>query len=196
MSKQIFYYGTMNASKSAQLLMQNYNYKEQGLRTCLIKPSIDTRDSDELHMSVVSSRVGLKEKANWTISPEDSGDTIRNILYGMWTEPSVILVDECQFLNNEQIMSLADYCRINEVELHAFGLLKDFQNNLFEGSKTWLETSDNIIEIKTTCSKCTRKATCNLRLNNGNPTYDGNVVEIGGNESYVSVCREHYYNYD
>jgi len=192
MSKQIFFYGAMSASKSAQLLMQDYNYTEQGLVTMLIKPEIDNRDGE----FNISSRIGLSSKADYIINQDETPDVIKKHLKSdVLTYPDVILVDEAQFLTLLQVKTISNFALNNKIELHGFGLLKDFQNNLFEGSRAWLETSDNIVEIKTTCSKCTRKATCNLRLNDGEPVYDGDVVQIGGNESYVSVCREHYYDY-
>jgi len=192
MSKQIFFYGAMNASKSAQLLMQNYNYQEQGSRTLLVKPEIDTRDS----LIKISSRIGLKEDVDYIVDSDTSANEIYDYFCYSSTKPDVILIDESQFLTTEQVDAFSTFSRVEHIELHAFGLMTNFQNELFEGSKRWLETSDNIVEIKTTCSKCTRKATCNLRLNDGEPVYDGDVVQIGGNESYVSVCREHYYNYN
>ena len=192
MSKQIFYYGAMNSAKSAQLLMQNYNYKEQGANTLLVKPAIDTRDG---YLNI-SSRIGLKSEADYIIKPDTSQEEIMDYVLMNGNNIDVILVDEGQFISKKQADALSESTRIIGIELHVFGLLKDFQNNLFEGSQDWIETSDNIVEIKTTCSKCTRKATCNLRLNDGEPVYDGDVVQIGGNESYVSVCREHYYDYD
>jgi len=191
MSKQIFFFGCMNASKSAQLLMQNYNYREQGSHTLLVKPAIDTRDG----LTKISSRIGLKEDVDYMVDSDTSANEIRAYFGYLFTKPDVILIDESQFLTTEQVDAFSTFSRVEHIELHAFGLMTNFQNELFEGSKRWLETSDNIVEIKTTCSKCTRKATCNLRLNDGKPVYDGDVVQIGGNESYVSVCREHYYNY-
>ena len=192
MSKQIFYYGCMSASKSAQLLMQNYNYTEQGSHTLLVKPAIDTRDG----LMKISSRIGLSDEADYVVKPDTPDNEIYEYLGDLSIKPDVILIDESQFFTKEQVDAFSTIARINHIELHAFGLMTDFQNELFDGSKRWIETSDNIIEVKTTCSKCTRKATCNLRLNDGKPVYDGAVVQIGGNESYVSVCREHYYNYD
>lgn len=188
----MFFYGAMNASKSAQLLMQNYNYKEQGSNTLLVKPAIDTRDG---YLNI-SSRIGIKAEADYVIKPDTSREDIFYHILKQGNDIDVVLVDEAQFLSKEQVDALSESTRTMGIEIHAFALLKDFQNHIFEGSQAWIETSDNIVEIKTICSKCTRKATCNLRLNNGNPVYDGAVVQIGGNESYVSVCREHYYNYN
>ena len=52
--------------------------------------------------------------------------------------------------------------------------------------------ADNLKEIKTVCH-CGRKATMVLRLNEyGQITEDGNQIDIGGEEKYVSVCRKHF----
>ena len=71
-------------------------------------------------------------------------------------------------------------------------LRTDFQGNLFEGSQHLLAWADNLIEIKTICH-CGRKATMVLRTDaEGNVLREGAQVEIGGNESYISVCRKHF----
>ena len=40
------------------------------------------------------------------------------------------------------------------------------------------------------------KATMNLRINSGKPVYEGEQVQIGGDESYYPVCRFHYFHPD
>ena len=54
--------------------------------------------------------------------------------------------------------------------------------------------SDKIDEIKTICHYCSRKATMVLRMEDGKPVYEGAQVQIGGHESYISVCRKHWFN--
>ena len=74
----------------------------------------------------------------------------------------------------------------------ADGLRTDFQGHLFEGSMYLLAWADSLVEIKTICH-CGRKATMVLRLSQtGNPVHDGDQVKIGGNERYISVCRQHF----
>ena len=70
----------------------------------------------------------------------------------------------------------------------------DFKNELFEGSKYLLIYADKIEEMKTICWFCGKKATMNLRVHNGQPVYEGEQVQIGGNESYYPVCRYHYFH--
>ena len=60
-------------------------------------------------------------------------------------------------------------------------------------SKELLAISDNLIELKTICTKCSRKATMVIRIDeNGNPITEGKKIKVGGNESYQSVCRKHF----
>lgn len=32
-----------------------------------------------------------------------------------------------------------------------------------------------------------------LRTTNGKPVYEGEQIQIGGNETYIPVCRKHYF---
>lgn len=33
-----------------------------------------------------------------------------------------------------------------------------------------------------------------LRTENGKPVYEGAQIQIGGNETYIPVCRKHYFH--
>ena len=46
MSKLIYYYGTMNSSKTANLIMTAYNYTSQGRKILCLKPIEDSRWED------------------------------------------------------------------------------------------------------------------------------------------------------
>ena len=66
--------------------------------------------------------------------------------------------------------------------------------NAFPGSKRLLEIADEIEELKTIC-ECGKKATQNMRLKNGVPTFKGEQVLIDGEKneySYVAVCGSCY----
>ena len=102
------------------------------------------------------------------------------------------MIDEAQFLTKNQVKQLGDIVDLLDIPVLTFGIRTDFQGNLFEGSKYLLAWADNLKEIKTVCH-CGRKATMVLRLNEyGQITEDGNQIDIGGEEKYVSVCRKHF----
>ena len=79
------------------------------------------------------------------------------------------------------------------IPVMGFGLKNDFQNNLFEGSMYMLLYADKIEEMKTICWFCEKKAIMALRVDENNrPIREGNQIQIGGNDSYLPVCRKHH----
>ena len=195
MAQLYFYYGAMQSSKSANLLMVAHNYRSQDKEVILMTPSIDDRSG----VGVISSRAGMEEEAVPLGPEENVYSALKSELIdsnGKRKNIHCILVDEAQFLTEEQVKSLSNIVDSFNIPVMCYGLKNDFQNNLFEGSETLLLYADKIIEIKTICAKeeCGKKAIMNLRLSDGEPVYEGKQVQIG-DESYVPVCRKHYFNY-
>lgn len=186
MAKLYFYYSTMNAGKSTILLQSSYNYRERGMRTLVFAPEID----DRFGAGVVSSRIGLQSEA---ITFSISENLFRRIQQEHEKQKvDCVLVDEAQFLTKKQVRQLGDVCDDLGIPVLAYGLRTDFQGNLFEGSQYLMAWADNLNEIKTICH-CGRKATMVLRIDStGKPVREGEQIQIGGNERYVTVCRKHF----
>ena len=181
-----FYYSTMNAGKSTILLQSSYNYRERGMRTLVFAPEID----DRFGAGVVSSRIGLQSEA---ITFSISENLFRRIQQEHEKQKvDCVLVDEAQFLTKKQVRQLGDVCDDLGIPVLAYGLRTDFQGNLFEGSQYLMAWADILNEIKTICH-CGRKATMVLRIDStGKPVREGEQIQIGGNERYVTVCRKHF----
>ena len=186
MAKLYFNYSSMNAGKSTMLLQANHNYIERGM-----KPRIYTSDLDNrFGKGEIVSRIGLKAKSNVFTSKTDIYEDVLNIHNNSIVD--CVLIDEAQFLTQNQVIQLGKVVDELDIPVLAFGIRTDFQGNLFEGSKYLLAWADNLKEIKTVCH-CGRKATMVLRLNaKGEVVSDGTQIEIGGEEKYVSVCRKHF----
>lgn len=186
MAQLFFIYGTMNSGKSIQLLSTAHSYKEQGKSVLLLTPSTDTRDG----VGTISSRIGLSEEA-MIIKPDTNLWELEGVNF-FFNGYDAILVDEAQFLSKYQITQLAEIVDKLNIPVMAYGLKNDFSNHLFPGSEQLVLLADKLIEMKTTCKWCNKKATMNLRVVDGAPAYEGEQVEVGGNEDYLSVCRYHY----
>ena len=186
MAKLYFNYSSMNAGKSTMLLQANHNYIERGM-----KPRIYTSDLDKrFGKGEIVSRIGLREKSNIFTSKTDIYKDVLNIHNNSIVD--CVLIDEAQFLTQNQVIQLGKVVDELDIPVLAFGIRTDFQGNLFEGSKYLLAWADNLKEIKTVCH-CGRKATMVLRLNaKGEVVSDGTQIEIGGEEKYISVCRKHF----
>ena len=177
MAKLYFRYGAMGSSKTANAIMVQYNYRERGQNALLLKPRLDSRDGEK----VVGSRSGLCAPCEFI----ENLDRIDLNLY------DCLIVDEAQFLTKAQVEQLVDVVDRRGIPVICYGLRADFQGNLFEGSHWLLAWADTIEEIKTVCW-CGRKATCNARVAGGKVVKDGEQIVLGGNESYVALCRKHW----
>ncbi len=177
MSKLYFRYGAMGSSKTANALMVWFNYKERGQTALLVKPQLDNRDGER----IIASRAGLSEPC---VFMEELADTDL-------TGVDCIIVDEAQFLSKSQVQQLVDIVDQKNIPVICYGLRADFQGNLFEGSHWLLAWADTIEEIKTVCW-CGRKATYNARLHDGKVVKTGAQIQLGGNESYIALCRKHW----
>ena len=186
MAKLYFYYSTMNAGKSTTLLQSSYNYRERNMNTLVYTAAID----DRFGTGRVTSRIGISEQAN-TFARDT--DLFAEIQQHVTKEPlHCILVDEAQFLTKEQVYQLSDVVDKLKIPVLCYGLRTDFQAELFEGSRYLLAWADQLEELKTICY-CGRKANFVLRLNaQGEVVKQGEQIQIGGNDSYLSVCRLHY----
>lgn len=180
MAKLYFKYGAMGASKTAQLLTANFNYKEKGQTTLLLKPATDTRDG----VTTIKSRIGISAEAN-VVAPEDN---ILEKFREEITTVDAVIVDECQFMTPAQINQLREIVDVCDIPVMCYGLRTDFQTHLFPGSRRLMEVADKFEQIKTIC-QCGRGAQINARLLDGEVIFEGEQVMIGGNESYDSMCH-------
>lgn len=186
MAKLYFRYGAMGSSKTANALMVRYNYIEKGQKVILLKPKVENRDG----YNIIKSRIGLSAECELV---EDLLEKIKQMEKSgdEWNDADVIIIDEAQFLNTEQINELARIVDDYHISVICYGLRTDFTSHLFEGAKRLMELADVIEEIPTICW-CGKKAQFNARVKDGQIARNGEQIEMGGNESYVSLCRKHY----
>jgi len=177
MAKLYFRYGAMGSSKTANAIMVQYNYQERGQNALMLKPRLDSRDGSHR----VGSRSGLSAPCRY-VEELDEIDL---------TTFDCVIVDEAQFLTKAQVQRLVDIVDGMGIPVICYGLRADFQGNLFEGSHWLMAWADSIEEIKTVCW-CGRKAIMNARVMGGKVVKAGEQIVLGGNESYVALCRKHW----
>lgn len=174
-----FNYGTMNSSKTTQLLISAHNYENNGKKVLLIKPKIDSRFGE----NVVKSRIGIWREADIIL---DKNDKI-NFYQIEKKNIDVVFVDESQFLTSKQIEELRELTLYTNVI--CYGLKTDYKCQLFNGSKRLIELADTIKEIKTNCKFCTNNATINMKHIDGIPIKKGDSSpDLGCEEKYLPVC--------
>lgn len=190
MAQLYFYYSAMNAGKSTTLLQSAYNYNERGMRAEIFTASFD----DRFGQGKVASRIGLESRANLFTPETNLIESVQQLQEQDENKTPIdcVLIDEAQFLKREQVKQATKLVDEYKIPVLAYGLRTDFQGETFEGAQYLLAWADKLVELKTVCF-CGRKANFVVRRDeNGNPVREGSQVQIGGNDSYESMCRKHF----
>lgn len=172
-----------------QLLATAYNFQEHSIPFLILKSEIDDRDGENvIHSRALGDRecVSIGKDTNlyelvYTYM-QISGDKLK------W-----LMVDEAQFLSEEQVEQLAAICDMLGINVICYGLRTDFRSRLFPATKRLFELADSIEEIKSSCF-CGSKTTINARVNaNKEIVTDGDQIEVGGDDRYISLCRKCFF---
>ena len=192
MSKLYFRYGAMNSGKSTALLQAAFNYEERGQYVLLAKPAIDYKGDKN-----IVSRLGVTREVDFLIRPEDN---LRELFAQHSQESeqktgqpvSCLLLDEAQFLTEQQVDQALEVAVLDRVPVLAYGIRTDFQTRAFPGSRRLLEIAHSLEELKTIC-RCGKKAMFNGRMVNGRFVFSGEQVAIDGDKvTYESLCPACY----
>lgn len=186
MAKLYFHFSTMNAGKSTILLQAAHNYRERGMAPYLVTARLDDRAGP----GRIASRIGIAAEAD---TFDASTDMFALLSARLKAGPcACVFLDEAQFLSHEQVWQLARAVDDLTLPVMCYGLRVDFRGELFPGSAALLALADEMREVRTICH-CGKKATMVARKGaDGRFARDGDQILIGGNESYVSLCRRHW----
>lgn len=186
MAKLNFKYATMNSGKTLDLIRTAHNYEENNYKVLVIKPAIDTKAEDS-----ILSRIGLKRKVDYLVNKNES---IIELIKDDLMDITCILVDESQFLTEEQVDELFLITKKFDVSVICYGLRTNFKMKAFEGSRRLLEIAEELEELKTMCS-CGNIARYVGRKVNDNFMTTGDEVLIDGSSDdvkYIPLCGECY----
>ncbi len=187
MASLYFYYSSMDSGKSTYLLQSAHNYQSADKRVLLLAPTID----DRFGVGKITSRIGLQSDAAAIFREDDLQQLVASEHEQEYI--ACVMVDEAQFLTPKQVWQLSDVVDVLGIPVLCFGLRTDAFGKAFAGSEVLLSIADELTELKSICKRCEKKANMQLRLDSkGNPVKSGSQVQIGGNDSYLSVCRKHY----
>ena len=201
MAKLFFRYAVMNAGKSTQLLQIAHDYERNGRKILCIKPKIDTKKDDYIISRLEDGLI--KRKADFLTQPE-KGWLYRKIkacqqeAESAGTSISIVLIDEAQFLSEDNVWDLVRVVAYLDLPVIAFALKVDAFGKPFPGSAALFALAQDIEEVTTraicTYSEKPRKATFQVRHVNGKPVFSGEQVAIEDEQEilYHPVCLQEY----
>ena len=186
-----FRYATMGSGKSAEIISIVRNYDECGFEGITFIPQKDVDSNGE-----VSSRNGYKIKATAFEEHDNLFEyTKKQIQSGK--DIKYVIIDEAQFLTEEQVWQVTDIVDYLDVNVLAYGLLTDSFINYFPGSDLLMRVADTRQELTVyrLCPVCGKKSVFNSRVVNDEMIKQGEQVAIKNqddNVKYIPVCRKCY----
>ena len=199
--KLYYFYSTMNAGKSATLILKEYQFRQSGSTTFVMKPIVDTRSED-----TIKSRA-IKHELDCHVFDTDTNlyKFVLSLMgqalsQGDKLDDVCVFVDEVNFITKDQVEQLWELTRSRyNVKVFCYGVKTNYLNELFDSSERLLVLADNVEEIKSKCSTngCERKATTHVRYSNGEVVTEGEGIKVGDVEAnddyYVAVCQSCYH---
>lgn len=182
-----FIYSTVNAGKSANLIMRAHSCFEREIPYEILVPHIASQRDE---VSKVASRIGFTQKARSIQSDECP---FQILLDSCSPSVKVLFVDEAQFLTKAQVLGLTRVVDELKIPVFAYGLRTDFKGEPFEGSVYLMAWADTIEEISTfgvdkAQNGIAERATFNMKIDElGKQIIHGTSIDPGF--GYVPVSR-------
>ena len=201
MAKLFFRYAVMNAGKSTQLLQIAHDYERNERKILCIKPKVDTKKEDYIISRLEDGMI--KRKADFLTEP-DKGWLYHEIRSRQekaiqdGEAISIVLIDEAQFLSEENVWDLVRVVAYLDLPVIAFALKVDAFGKPFPGSAALFALAQDIEEVTTRAicsfSEKPRKATFQIRQVDGVPVFSGSQVAIEDEREilYKPVCLQEY----
>lgn len=181
-----FVFGAMGCGKTAKLTGDYYSKVSELKDVIIVKPKIDTKGDN-----YIVTRGGTKLEATFVLDKDDNVyDLVSNYLYENTLD--FVLVDEIEFLTEEQIIQLSKIVDRLGITVIGYAIITDFLGKMFPGAISVMEWADDFEYLPIECS-CGNLKNRNMRIVNGAPVFEGDQIAIDGVDSeYKSVCRSCY----
>ena len=172
--------GSMYSGKSTELIRRCSTFESINKNVLMINHSFDSRcDHNEIQTHSKTKHKAIK--------------TERLMDLEILVCPDVIGIDEAQFFGD-----LYEFVKKYEKEKTVViiaGLDGDFLRRPFGEILKCIPIADNVTKLNSMCKLCGdgTSASFTMKTTNDDST-NVNVIEIGAEETYSSVCRYHYFN--
>ena len=182
--------GPMYSCKTSELMRILTMYSTANFKALYINSNIDTRVNGG-EQTFSTHNKSLKNNKDITMVKTDH----LNDVFDLCQKFDVIAIDEAQFFGG-----LYDFCtRLCDVEkkkVIVAGLSGTSDRKAFGEITSLIPVCDNVTFLSAFCSVCAlakkiERAVFSMRLVHSE---NESVVAVGGLETYIPVCRNHFFN--
>jgi len=173
--------GPMYSGKTTELLNFAEIYELGRKKTLIFKPAIDVRYSKD---DVVTHKL-FKMPARVVKASQE----ILEYYQSLSEKPDAVFVDEVHFFDSS-LPHVLKTITLDGVDVYCAGLDMSYLWEPFEITSQLLALADEVIKKKAVCEVCGEyNATLSYKKK-----ANGGVIDVGGKEKYIAVCKECYEN--
>lgn len=203
--------GTMFSGKTSYLLHKISQMIELDLRVLYINIDLDNRSdknysTHNVFLDITDCKKKDKIEKNLTMIKVGN---LMHVLPETFVEYDVIMIDEAHFFN--ELVLFTKILLENKKNIFIGSLIADYMGNKFGNALELIPICNNIVKLDSYCIECSKKKIYNkavfskkivgkveleLDMSDGDDAYavrgTEEVVDIGGCDKYIPVCREHF----
>lgn len=186
--------GTMFSGKTSYLLHKISQMIELDLRVLYINIDLDNRSdknysTHNVFLDITDCKKRDKIEKNLTMIKVGN---LMHVLPETFIKYDIIMIDEAHFFKE-----LIDFTKIlleNKKNIFIGSLIADYMGNKFGNALELIPICNNIVKLDSYCIECSKKKIYNKAVFSKKlpGKGDANIVDIGGVDKYIPVCREHF----
>jgi thymidine kinase len=177
--------GPMFSGKSEELMRRVRRATIAGIDVLVVSHSIDTRSS----ISTITSHIGINIPAVPLADATSIAEAART------EDCELIAIDEAQFFGPE-LIDIVDELLGRGIDVIVEGLCVTFDGEPFEPLPSLMAVAEEVLHLTAVCTVCGRDAVFHQRLvqpeENSAEATDIDASHVGGLDSYVARCRDHF----
>lgn len=171
--------GPMYSGKTTELLSFAEIYELGRKKILIFKPAIDTRYSKD---DVVTHKM-FKMPARVVGKAQE----ILEYYESLEEKPDAIFVDEVHFFDSD-LTKVLKTITLDGIDVYCAGLDMSYLWEPFDVTAQLMSIADEVIKKKAVCEVCGEyNATLSYKTR-----ANGGVLDVGGKEKYIAVCKECY----
>lgn len=178
--------GPMFSGKSEELMRRVRRATIAGIEVLVVSHSLDTRSD----ITQISSHIGM----NIPAVPLTDADSLAEV--ALADHVDLVAIDEAQFFGPELIPVVE--ALLNEgMDVIVEGLSVTFDGKPFEPLPALMAVAEEVLRLTAVCTVCGRDAVFHQHVDQAADSGESasttiDASHIGGLETYVARCREHF----
>jgi thymidine kinase len=185
--------GTMFSGKTSYLLHKISQMIELDLRVLYINIDLDNRSdknysTHNVFLDITYCKKKDKIEKNFTMIKVGN---LMHVLPETFLKYDVIMIDEAHFF--KELVEFTKILLENKKNIFIGSLIADYMGNKFGNALELIPICNNIVKLDSYCIECSKKKIYNKAVFSKRivSNVEG-VVDIGGCDKYIPVCREHF----